>query len=73
MLTITRSEGQEVVIGNPAAPLGIIRIEKIRSGKVRITFDFPREMPVHRAEVAADILRDREDQDKEFMKKTFGE
>jgi len=72
MLTITRSEGQEIVIGNPAAPLGTIRIDKIRSGKVRISFDFPEEMPVHRSEVAADILREREEQDREFMKKTFG-
>ena len=30
MLVITRREGEEVVIGNPAAPLGIVRIAAIK-------------------------------------------
>ncbi|MSR29360.1 MAG: carbon storage regulator [Phycisphaerales bacterium] len=56
MLVITRREGEEVVIGNPASPIGIVRIASIKGDRVRIAFEFPREIPVHRKEVAAQIL-----------------
>ncbi|MFO0962834.1 MAG: carbon storage regulator [Phycisphaerales bacterium] len=56
MLVITRREGEEVVIGNPAAPLGIVRIATIKGDRVRIAFEFPREVDVHRREVADQIL-----------------
>jgi carbon storage regulator CsrA len=56
MLVITRREGEEVVIGNPAAPLGIVRIASIKGDRVRIAFEFPREVDVHRREVADQIL-----------------
>lgn len=56
MLVITRREGEEVVIGNPAAPLGIVRIAQIRGDRVRIAFEFPREIDVHRREVAEQIV-----------------
>lgn len=52
MLVITRREGEEVVIGDPAAPLGIVRIASIKGDRVRIAFEFPREILVHRREVA---------------------
>jgi len=55
MLVITRREGEEVVIGDPANPLGVVRIASIRGDRVRIAFDFPREVPVHRREVADQI------------------
>lgn len=55
MLVITRREGEEVVIGNPAAPLGIVRIAQIKGDRVRIAFEFPREVEVHRREVAEQI------------------
>ena len=55
MLVITRREGEEVVIGDPAKPLGIVRIASIRGDRVRIAFDFPREVQVHRREVADQI------------------
>jgi carbon storage regulator len=55
MLVITRREGEEVVIGDPANPLGIVRIASIRGDRVRIAFDFPREVQVHRREVADQI------------------
>jgi carbon storage regulator len=55
MLVITRREGEEVVIGDPANPLGVVRIASIRGDRVRIAFDFPREIPVHRREVADQI------------------
>ena len=60
MLVITRREGEEVVIGNPSAPLGIVRIAAIKGDRVRIAFDFPREMPVHRSEVAKEILEEQQ-------------
>jgi carbon storage regulator len=55
MLVITRREGEEVIIGNPAAPLGIVRIAAIKGDRVRLAFEFPREIDVHRREVAEQI------------------
>ena len=62
MLVMTRREGEEVVIGDPAAPLGIVRIAAIKGDRVRIAFEFPREVDVHRREVADQILKDDEGQ-----------
>jgi carbon storage regulator len=58
MLVITRREGEEVVIGDPHHPIGIVRIAGIKGDRVRIAFEFPREIPVHRREVADQILVD---------------
>ncbi|MDA0803088.1 MAG: carbon storage regulator [Planctomycetota bacterium] len=52
MLVITRTEGEEVVIGNPKAPLGIIRVSAVKGDRVRLAFDFPKEIEVNRKEVA---------------------
>lgn len=59
MLVITRREGEEVVIGDPRKPIGIVRISAIRGDRVRIAFDFPREIEVHRREVAEQIVDER--------------
>lgn len=56
MLVITRREGEEVVVGDPAKPYGIIRIAEIKGDRVRMAFDFPREIEIHRKEVAEQIL-----------------
>ena len=56
MLVITRREGEEVVIGDPANPIGVVRIANIKGDRVRVAFDFPREVSVHRREVAEQIL-----------------
>ena len=56
MLVITRREGEEVVIGDPKAPLGVVRIATIKGDWVRIAFEFPREIDVHRREVAQQII-----------------
>lgn len=56
MLVITRREGEEVVIGDPAKPLGVVRVAAIRGDRVRLAFAFPREIDVHRREVADQIL-----------------
>ncbi|MDP7004882.1 MAG: carbon storage regulator [Phycisphaerales bacterium] len=57
MLVITRREGEEIVIGNPASPLGVVRIASIKGDRVRIALDFPREVAVHRKEVASEIAK----------------
>ena len=56
MLVITRREGEEVVIGDPANPIGVVRVAAIRGDRVRLAFAFPREIDVHRREVADQIL-----------------
>ncbi|MEY4117437.1 MAG: Carbon storage regulator [Planctomycetota bacterium] len=56
MLVITRREGEEVVIGDPSSPMGVVRIVAIKGDRVRVAFDFPRTVEVHRREVANEIL-----------------
>jgi carbon storage regulator len=56
MLVITRREGEEVVIGDPRNPIGVVRIAHIKGDRVRVAFDFPREVDVHRREVADQIV-----------------
>lgn len=52
MLALTRRVGEEVVIGDPCQPLGVIRIVDIHGDKVRLSFDFPRETAINRKELA---------------------
>ncbi len=56
MLVITRREGEEVVIGDPKNPIGVVRIASVKGDRVRVAFDFPREVEVNRREVADQIL-----------------
>ena len=56
MLVITRRDGEEVVIGDPASPIGVVRIVAIKGDRVRVAFDFPRTVEVHRREVADQII-----------------
>ena len=56
MLVITRREGEEVVIGDPTNPIGVVRIASIKGDRVRVAFDFPRAIDVHRREVADQIV-----------------
>lgn len=58
MLVITRREGEEVVIGDPSNPIGVIRIAMIRGDRVRIAFDFPRTVKVYRRELQQQIADD---------------
>jgi carbon storage regulator len=58
MLVITRREGEEVVIGDPSNPIGVVRIASIKGDRVRIAFEFPRDVSVHRREVAEQIVSD---------------
>lgn len=59
MLVITRREGEEVVIGDPADPIGVVRIAGIRGDRVRIALEFPKDIAVHRREVAEQILKEQ--------------
>ncbi|MAY75382.1 MAG: carbon storage regulator [Phycisphaerae bacterium] len=56
MLVITRREGEEVVIGDPSNPIGVVRIASIKGERVRVAFDFPRSVDIHRREVADQIV-----------------
>ena len=57
MLVVTRMEGGEVVIGDPAKPVAVVRVCEIRGNKVRLGVVADRSVPVHRAEVAAEMRR----------------
>ena len=57
MLALTRRIGEEIVVGEPDNPLGIIRIVDIHGDKVRLAFDFPRNTPINRKELAEQKLR----------------
>ncbi len=52
MLALTRRVGEEIVIGDPKNPQGVIRIVEIQGDKVRLAFDFPRETAINRRELA---------------------
>ncbi len=58
MLALTRRAGEEIVVGDPRNPLGVIRVVDIRGDKVRLAFDFPRETPINRRELADQKARD---------------
>ena len=61
MLVITRREGEEVVIGDPKNPIGVVRIAAVKGERVRIAFDFPREVEIHRREIAVQIIAEAEE------------
>ncbi|MEM8782591.1 MAG: carbon storage regulator [Planctomycetota bacterium] len=54
MLALTRRKGEELVIGDPKNPLGVIRVVDIHGDKVKLAFDFPRDVEVNRKELAED-------------------
>lgn len=56
MLIITRREGEEVVIGDPANPIGVVQVVSIKGNRVRLALIFPREIDLNRREVANRIL-----------------
>ena len=56
MLVITRREGEEVVIGDPRNPIGVVRIASVKGDRVRVAFDFPRSVDIHRREIADQIV-----------------
>lgn len=63
MLVFTRKEGEEVIIGDPKNPIGRVQVAGVKGEKVRIAFDFPRNIEIHRKEIADAINNDRRNQD----------
>jgi len=57
MLALTRRIGEEVVIGDPRNPDGIIRVVEIHGDKVRLSFDFPKDIMINRRELADQKMR----------------
>lgn len=60
MLALTRRVGEEIVIGDPCQPMGVIRIVEIHGEKVRLSFDFPRELAINRRELAEQKAKHQE-------------
>lgn len=52
MLVVSRKEGEEVVIGDPRNPIGVVRVASVKGDRVRLAFEFPRDVPVYRRELA---------------------
>ncbi len=50
-LSLTRRVGEEIVIGEPGHPKGVIRVIEVTGSKVRLSFDFPRETAINRREL----------------------
>lgn len=55
-LVVTMQAEERVAIGEPANPTGWVKCVRIRGDKVRMLFEFPRDVPVHRERVVASIL-----------------
>jgi carbon storage regulator len=57
MLALTRRPGEEVVIGDPDDPVGVVRVVEVSGDKVRLSFDFPRSWQINRRELADEKAR----------------
>jgi len=56
VLTVTRKEGQSIVIGD-----GIrITVKTIKGRQVRLAIDAPKEVPVYREEIYQEIVSENE-------------
>ena len=52
MLALTRRVGEEIVFGDPNNPTGTIRVMEVQGDKVRLGFEFPRDVKINRRELA---------------------
>ncbi len=59
MLVLSRSIGEKILIGDDI----VISVEDMRYGQVRIGIEAPREITVHRLEIAKRIERERRERD----------
>ena len=57
MLALTRRVGEEVVIGDPNNPIGVLRIVEVHGDKVRLGFDFPSDVQINLRELAEQKAR----------------
>jgi carbon storage regulator CsrA len=60
MLVLTRSEGEEVLIGPTGSPLGSVKVISIRTDRVRLGFEFPDSVGVNRKELVDVAKQTRE-------------
>lgn len=61
MLVLSRNQGEYLTIGDPdVGPPIIIRIMAVSGNQVRVGIEAPKDVPVHRAEVAERIRRQRD-------------
>ena len=56
MLVLTRKKSEAIVIGDDI----VITVIEIRGNKVRLGFDAPKDVPIHRNEVYEAIKRENE-------------
>lgn len=59
MLVLTRKRNERIVIGDDI----VITVVEIRGDKVRLGFDAPKEIPVHRQEVYDAIHAEKKDEE----------
>jgi len=61
-LVITRGVGESIVIGDPRSPVARVTVQGIAgSDRVNLSVQGDPSLPVHRAEVAAQIANDEDD------------
>lgn len=52
MLVLKRKVGERIFIGPPEQPYGIVSVEEVGPGGVRLGFEFGPEIEVNREEIA---------------------
>lgn len=60
MLVITRKVGETIIIGDNIE----VKVARVDGGQVRLAITAPREIPVHRGEIYARILAEREQEER---------
>jgi len=60
MLVVCRQEGEEVVMELGDGRTAVVRICGVRGEKVRIGFDVPKDLIVHRREVWEQVEREKQ-------------
>jgi len=51
-LIIDRHEGEQVGIGDPKNPIGIVEVVKVMGNHVKLRFNFPVSVQINREEIA---------------------
>tara|TARA_Y100000310_G_C20028845_1_gene510834 strand:+ start:213 stop:434 length:222 start_codon:yes stop_codon:yes gene_type:complete len=71
MLALSRKINERVVIGDPNDPIGTVTVVAVEGNdKVLLSFDFPREISINRAEIAESKTREMEEVNREKYNRT---